>query len=295
MTIDPKTDVCPPIRRVDASAGSEAAYQIIQEDGCVIVENVVSRDIIGQIFDDVKPLVFGAAKGSKPGEVPQVINMHNRTIHVGNVVLTSKTYRDEILNLPFAHEIFEKIFRKDAGDYWLNMAGNVLCVLPGAEAQRPHRDDFLYPISQHVPPTGPELMVNMTFALTEFRDDNGGTRLRAKSHHWPNSTFYGNPEDLQAAEMKPGDVLIFTGRAVHGGGQNQSDSPRIGLAMAAQPAYLTPRESNVHLPREIVESMTPLAQKMVGWSTIRNCNTYQLNLVQDVPLHDALNLKSKSS
>ncbi|KAJ0420588.1 hypothetical protein BJY00DRAFT_313006 [Aspergillus carlsbadensis] len=45
--------------------------------------------------------------------------------------------------------------------------------------------------------------------------------------------------------------------------------------------------------RDIVESMTPLAQKMIGWSTIRNNNTYQLNLVRDIPLQDALNLKSK--
>ncbi|KAL4940633.1 hypothetical protein BDV06DRAFT_223931 [Aspergillus oleicola] len=293
MTIDPKTNTCPPIRRVDASAGSDAAFNIIQEDGCVIVENVVCPQLVGKITEDINRVVFGAAKGSKPGEVPHVINMHNQTIHMGNVVLTSKAYRDELLNLPFAHEVFEKVFRKDAGDYWLNM-GNVLNVLPGAEAQRPHRDDYLYPISQHVPPTGPELMVNMTFALTEFRDDNGGTRVRPKSHHWPNSDFYGNPEDLRAAEMKPGDALIFTGRAVHGGGQNRSDGPRIGLAIAAQPAYLTPRESNINLPREIVESMTPLAQKMIGWSTIRNCNTYQLNLVQDIPLHDALGLKSRS-
>nr|7WPY_A Chain A, Dioxygenase andA [Aspergillus stellatus]7WPY_B Chain B, Dioxygenase andA [Aspergillus stellatus]7WPY_C Chain C, Dioxygenase andA [Aspergillus stellatus]7WPY_D Chain D, Dioxygenase andA [Aspergillus stellatus] len=285
----------PPIRRVNASQGSDAAYQILQEDGCVIVEQVICPNIIAKISDDVNRVMDKATIGAKKGEQTHIINMHNRTIHMGDLVLTSKTYRDELLNLPFAHEVLEKVFKKDSGDYWLN-AGVILNMLPGAEAQRPHRDDYLYPVSQHMDPaTSPDLMINITFPLNEFRHDNGGTLLLPKSHTGPNADFYANAEDLPAAEMQVGDALIFTGKCVHGGGANRSDKPRIGLALAAQPGYLTPRESNVNVPRDIVETMTPLAQRMIGWGTVRTKDTYGLNMLQDKDFHEALGLKSKTA
>jgi hypothetical protein len=43
----------PPIRRINAKEGSDAAYQILRDHGCVVVEQIISPNIITKINSDV--------------------------------------------------------------------------------------------------------------------------------------------------------------------------------------------------------------------------------------------------
>lgn len=121
----------------------------------------------------------------------------------------------------------------------------------------------------HVPklrqPDDPELIINILVAVTESRDDNGSTRFVPGSHVWDEARGAPTPEQSCSAALRLGDALLFVGDLWHGAGSSQSDAYRQGLLLCFHPCHFTPMESHLHVPRTIVESMTPQAQKMIGW------------------------------
>ena len=76
-------------------------------------------------------------------------------------------------------------------------------ILPGETAQPIHADDQLIPIPKPHPPT----VCNSMWALTDFTEANGATRLIPGSHLRDHSPDYGAPYDSIAAEMPKGSVL----------------------------------------------------------------------------------------
>ena len=65
------------------------------------------------------------------------------------------------------------------------------------------------------------IVCNSMWALTDFTDANGATRLVPGSHTKPNPDYGGTYETIPA-EMKKGSVLIWDGSLWHGGGANRT-------------------------------------------------------------------------
>lgn len=79
----------------------------------------------------------------------------------------------------------------------------------------------------NVPPSS----CNMIFMLTDFTEENGGTRLVPRSHLLPQSPDGSVPHKVPtiATTGKAGTGMFFDGRLWHATGQNLTDEPRIGL------------------------------------------------------------------
>lgn len=280
----------PAVRRIDASEGPKAILRILDEDGGIIVRNFLSPEVVQQLNDEVDPYLNKG--GSKIDD--ELINggLGVRTRYLNGLAKRSKTFRDKILNLPLIHGVCEGTFREESGDYWL-AGGTIIEIGPGQEAQPIHRDSMAtFPIFQRMGVDAPEAMINFFIALSEFTDQNGATRVVPGSHKWPD--FSKSADETVPAEMQPGDVFIFVGKVLHGGGCNSTkDNWRRGLAVAFQAAYLTPAESSLDIPREILESMTPLAQKMVAWRSIDTTSPYGLFKIAFNELGEEIGLKSK--
>src|SRR2546423_10556567 len=97
----------------------------------------------------------------------------------------------------------------------------------GTTAQPIHADEQAIPIPKPHPPT----VCNSMWALTDFTEANGATRVVPGSHTRDHSPDYGSPYDSVAAEMRKGSVLIWHGSLWHGGGANTTDKRRVGIAM----------------------------------------------------------------
>ena len=69
------------------------------------------------------------------------------------------------------------------------------------------------------------------WALTDFTEANGATRIIPGSHTRDPSPDYGKPYDSIPAEMPRGSVLIWHGSVWHGGGANTTSERRVGIAM----------------------------------------------------------------
>ena len=120
-----------------------------------------------------------------------------------------------------------------------------ISLAPGETAQVIHADDQIHPIAKpHVP-----TVCNSMWALTDFTEANGATRVVPGSHRWDNPDYFGDPSEIETipAEMPRGSVLVWTGSTWHGGGANTTaDEVRVGVAMNYCAGFIRQQE-NQHL------------------------------------------------
>lgn len=137
-----------------------------------------------------------------------------------------------------------------------------IAIGPGEQAQPIHADDQLLPIPKPHPPT----VCNTMWALTEFTEANGATRIVPGSHLSDCSPNYGQPYDSIPAEMSRGSVLVWHGSLWHGGGANRTDTRRVGIAMNYCAGYIRQQENQqLGIPRDTVRRFGRRLQELVGY------------------------------
>jgi len=137
-----------------------------------------------------------------------------------------------------------------------------IAIGPGEMAQPIHADDMLMPLPKPHPPT----VCNTMWALTDFTEDNGATRLVPTSHLWDHSPDYGKDYESVPAEMARGSVLIWHGSLWHGGGANRTDRRRVGIAMNYCAGYIRQQENQqLGIPPDLVRRFSPRLRELVGY------------------------------
>lgn len=254
------------LQRVSKSAGRDAILAAVKADGGVIIEGFLTPEQVAQVNADIDPALSKLHAGSKHND-EGIQEFHgSNTKRLTNLTSLSKTFGQDILDMDIVHELCEKIFKEESGDYWMSTA-QVIEIGPGNKTQPLHRDQMGYPIFTRMGRNGPEAMVNFLTALTEFTEENGATRVIPGSHLWEDFEDYGRPEDTIPALMKAGDALFINGKVSHGGGANKtSDFYRRGIAFNFQCSFLTPEEAYPFITSmETVRQLSPRAQKMIGF------------------------------
>jgi ectoine hydroxylase-related dioxygenase (phytanoyl-CoA dioxygenase family) len=133
---------------------------------------------------------------------------------------------------------------------------------PGEVAQPIHADDQLIPIPKPHPPT----VCNTMWALTDFTEENGATRLISGTHLADTSPDYGKPYDSEPALMRKGSVLVWHGSRWHGGGANRTDRRRVGIAMNYCAGYIRQQENQqLGIPPALVARMPSRLKELVGY------------------------------
>jgi ectoine hydroxylase-related dioxygenase (phytanoyl-CoA dioxygenase family) len=133
-----------------------------------------------------------------------------------------------------------------------------IAIGPGETAQGLHTDDTIYPL----PRPHDEVMVSCMWAIDEFTEANGATRIIPGSHRWGNEEYPPEGETGTPATMGPGSVLVWLGSTWHQGGANRTDRARLGVNFEYIASWLRPQENHLvavpverarTLPTEIVE------------------------------------------
>ena len=136
-----------------------------------------------------------------------------------------------------------------------------IAIDPGETAQPIHSDDQVIPLDK----PHRSIVCNSMWALTDFTDANGATRLVPGSHKKP-SPEYGGKYETMPAEMKKGSVLIWDGSLWHGGGANTTGARRTGIAMNYCAGFIRQQENQqLGLAPELVKSFPPRLQELVGY------------------------------
>jgi len=137
-----------------------------------------------------------------------------------------------------------------------------IAIGPGETAQPVHADDQVIPL----PKPHPATVCNTMWALTDFTEANGATRLVPGSHLADSSPDLLTAYDTVPAEMSRGSVLVWHGSLWHGGGANTTGETRVGIAMNYCAGWIRQQENQqLGLERDLVRTFPHRLQQLVGY------------------------------
>ena len=233
-------------------AALAAHVERIGRDGYTIVENAIEADLLDALDDDL--LRLERELGAVPAE--NSFEGHH-TVRIYNLLARGAVY-ERIPVHPNVLPIVERVL--DTGCLVSSLSS--IAIDPGETAQPIHADDQLIPIPKPHPPT----VCNSMWALTDFTDENGATRIIPGSHLADHSPEYGSHYDSVAAEMPRGSVLVWHGSLWHGGGANRTDRRRVGIAMNYCAGYIRQQENQqLGISPDIVRRFEPRLQELCGF------------------------------
>jgi ectoine hydroxylase-related dioxygenase (phytanoyl-CoA dioxygenase family) len=225
--------------------------EAVARDGYTIVEDAIEADLVDELAAAVTRLE------TELGVQPATNSFEgSRTLRIYNLLAL-----DEVFERVPVHESVLPIVEGVLDPGCLVSSLSSINIGPDETAQPIHADDQLIPIPKPHPPT----VCNSMWALTDFTEENGATRLVPGSHLADHSPNYGQSYDTIAAEMPKGSVLVWHGSLWHGGGANRTQRRRIGLAMNYCAGYIRQQENQqLGIPVERLRRFSPRLQELVG-------------------------------
>jgi ectoine hydroxylase-related dioxygenase (phytanoyl-CoA dioxygenase family) len=230
----------------------DAHAAAIERDGYTILERVIEPELVAALLQDLHRL-------EEDLEVQPSRNLFEgtRTVRIYNLLARGRLYEQVPIHaavLPLVERVL------DRGCLVSSLSS--IAIDPGERAQPIHADDQLLPLPKpHVP-----TVCNTMWALTDFTDANGATRLVPASHHRDHSPEIGREYETIAAEMRRGSVLVWNGSLWHGGGANRTSQRRVGVAMNYCAGWVRQQENQqLGIPRETVQRFPKRLQELVGY------------------------------
>ena len=102
--------------------------------------------------------------------------------------------------------------------------------------------------------------------MTDFTEENGATQVVPGSVDWPDDR-QAQPDEICQAVMPAGSLLLYTGSVFHGGGENRSNSDRVGLNITYSLGWLRQEENQfLSCPPEIARDLDPALQDLLGYT-----------------------------
>jgi ectoine hydroxylase-related dioxygenase (phytanoyl-CoA dioxygenase family) len=233
----------------------DVAAEEIAERGYTILEGAVDVDLLDALVADLARLEADL------GIVPARNEFEGtRTHRIYNLLVHGPLYR-QIPVHPAVLPVVERVL--DPGCLISSLSS--IAIGPGETPQPVHADDQLIPLPKPHPP----VVCNTMWALTDFTEANGATRLVPGSHRRENPDLFAE-HDTVPAEMARGSVLVWDGALWHGGGANRTDERRVGIAMNYCAGYVRQQENQqLGIPREVARTFPPRLRELVGYSVYR--------------------------
>jgi ectoine hydroxylase-related dioxygenase (phytanoyl-CoA dioxygenase family) len=225
----------------------------IAEDGYTILHDAIEPAFIDEIDDALLKLEHDL--GIVPAD-----NLFEglHTTRVYNLLVHGATF-EKIPIHPNVLPVVEGVL--DPGALISSLSS--IAIGPDEQPQPIHADDQLIPLVRpHIP-----IICNTMWAVTDFTEDNGATRLIPGSHLRDEAPNPLEHYDSMAAEMPKGSVLVWVGSLWHGGGANLTDTRRVGIAMNYCAGYIRQQENQqLGIPPSLVKTFPRRLQELVGYS-----------------------------
>jgi ectoine hydroxylase-related dioxygenase (phytanoyl-CoA dioxygenase family) len=227
----------------------------VERDGYVIIEDAFPAGLADDLRSDLDRLEheLGVVPADNDFEGTNTLRNYNLLAH-GELYQQIPVWSAV---LPIVEGVL------DPGCLISSLSSIVIC--PGETAQPIHSDDILIPLPKPHPP----LVCNTMWAITDFTEENGATRLVPGSHAKDNPK-YGGDYPTVPAEMRKGSVLVWDGALWHSGGPNRSGERRYGIAMNYCAGYMRQQENQqLGLPADLVRTFPPRLQELVGYGVYK--------------------------
>ena len=242
-----------PLQHLPADAESSAIVAAVQQDGAVILDDVLSEGFIAALREETDPYMEHTSNGED-----HFAGHH--TTRTGGLLVRSEKCRELIEHQTILNPCNE-FLAPYCERVQLHLT-QIIRIRPGETAQTIHRDRWAW--GKHLSHLEPQF--NTIWAITDFTSENGATQVVPGSTQWPDDQEI-QPEQITQAEMKAGSVLVYSGSVFHGGGANTSDQDRIGINITYALGWLR-QEENQYLscPPELAKDFSPTLQGLAGYA-----------------------------
>ncbi len=254
------------ITHVPADTSAEAIHEILTRDGALVIDDLASAESIDAITAEMAPFVEATPNGSD--------DFSGRTTkRTGALIARSPSSRDLVTH-PLILDVAGRLMHQ-ASTFQVHLT-QLISIGPDSPAQSIHRDEWAFDFFAFPGDVHPQC--NTIWAMTDFTEENGATRLIPGSQDWETDLGHSIDESVPA-EMTKGSCLLYTGKVYHGGGANRSDHVRTGLNLTYCVAWLR-QEENQYLscPREVALTLDDELLKLMGY----RIGAYALGYADDV-------------
>jgi len=243
----------PQLTTLAADADTQSILEAIERDGAVILANAIGASELEALRGELLPYVEATPVGADAFAGFQ-------TTRTGALIARSQTTRQLVTNssvLAAAQQFLAPWCQR----IQLHLT-QVIRLQPGQGAQQIHRDRWAW--GTYIQDMEPQF--NTIWALTDFTAENGATRVVPGSTGWPDDRE-ASAEEICQAEMQAGSVLLYTGSVFHGGGENRSESDRMGINITYSLAWLRQEENQfLSCPPDIARDLEPTLQDLLGYT-----------------------------
>jgi ectoine hydroxylase-related dioxygenase (phytanoyl-CoA dioxygenase family) len=254
------------IRHLARTASPEDVAGALAEDGAVVVDRVVEPAVLDRAVAELEPYLAATAYG--PDDFAG-----RRTKRTGGLIARSQTCRALVMD-PLVLGAVAKMLSHSA-TYQLHLT-QVISIDPGEPAQKIHRDQWAFAFFPF--PKGYEVQCNTIWAVTDFTEENGATRVIPGSHRFDDRLEFGVTDTIPA-EMEKGSVLLYSGSLYHGAGANRSTRTRIGVNLTYVVSWLRKEENQyLSVPFEVARTLPVDLLRVMGYAR----GAYALGYVDDL-------------
>jgi ectoine hydroxylase-related dioxygenase (phytanoyl-CoA dioxygenase family) len=254
-----------PIERLPATASPERLTEILARDGCAVIERLAPAEVMGAARDELAPWIDATPTGRDDFA-------GRRTRRTGGLVARSPSCR-ALIQHPLILATTKGLLA-GATSFQLHLT-QVIAIGPGEPGQPIHRDQWAFDFFPF--PRGYEAQCNTIWAMTDFTEENGATRVIPGSNRLDDKLRF-TEADTEPAEMSAGSVLLYTGSLYHGGGANRSSATRYGLNITYARSWLRQEENQyLAVPMEVARTLDDDLLRLLGFTL----GAYALGYVGD--------------
>lgn len=239
-----------------SNAPIEEVVKCLDEEGYCIIDNAVSNEVIDAVNDQMHAYIGNTDDGAN--------NALGKQTRRSGAIIARSSASHEIIMHPTVLGATRAYLGRNASKVQLNLT-QFISIGPGNKEQFLHRDEGCWEWFDHFP-VDFQTEVSTIWALDDFTEANGATRVIPRSHKHTLIPTDFTIADTVAAEMKKGSVLIYSGKTIHGGGPNTTGTWRRALNIDYCIGWLR-QEENQYLvvPLELARALPEDMQRLIGY------------------------------
>lgn len=237
--------------------------EALQSQGYSVIRDAVPLEMVHALASDLEPVFETTSLSVGPfygGTTKRFHGLLRRSPHMAAFVQHAGVL-----------STVEAILGRHCDTIQLNLT-QAIEILPGGDAQPPHRDQDMWPVHT----SGVEYLVNVMWPFSPYTAKNGATIIWPGSHRRQDEIVIDAAEGM-GIEMEPGAALLFLGSTLHAGGANRTHRPRRGMIVSYSLGWLKPYELPwLAYPPEIAKSFAPELAALAGYRAHRpNLGTHE--------------------
>jgi len=249
-----------------ASASADEIHSVLVAEGALVIDDLATPTLIDRIAAEMIEHVDATPFGSD--------DFSGRTTKRTGALIARSVSARELVTHPLVLDVAALLLHQ-ATKVQVHLT-QLISIGPDSPGQSIHRDEWAFDFFAFPADVHPQC--NTIWAMNDFTEENGATRLIPGSQDWDVDLHHDVSETVPA-EMTKGSCLLYTGKVYHGGGANRSDAVRAGLNLTYCAAWLR-QEENQYLscPPDVAAGLDDELLKLMGYQI----GAYALGYVDDV-------------